>query len=61
MKMTLKDAANCLGPGFSCDDCKFNNQDEFNCRGAALEMGVTALNFLLVEQKLSQEAEGKDR
>ena len=62
MKMTLEEAKQCLEPKLhACKNCKFNNQDEFDCRGTALEIGASALNYLMVGQKLSAEAEGKDR
>ena len=61
MKMTLEDAKVCLDRKHNCKDCKFNDQDEFDCRGAALEIGVSAINFLMVGQKLAKEAEEKNR
>lgn len=61
MKMTLKEARDCLDANFDCRNCKFNTQKEFDCRGTAYEIGVSALNYLMVGQKLSKEAEEKER
>lgn len=61
MKMTLEEAKVCLDRKHNCKNCKFNDQDEFDCRGAALEIGVSAINFLMVGQKLAKEAEEKER
>ena len=62
MKMTLEEAKNCLDPKFhACKNCKFNDQGEFDCRGTALEIGASALNFLLLGNKLAMEEEEKER
>ena len=62
MKMTITEAKNCLDPRFHCcKDCKFNKQEEFDCRGTALEIGASALNYLLIGQRLMEEAERKER
>ena len=62
MKMTLEEAKYCLDPGLhKCDICKFNSQEEFDCRGTALEIGASALNYLLIGQRLGVEAEKKER
>ena len=59
MKMTYEEAKRCItGP---CKDCKYDNQDEFDCRGTALEMAETAINYLLVGEKLKSQMEGKNR
>lgn len=62
MKMTLEEAKACLDPRLhACKDCKFNKQGEFDCRGTALEIGVSALNYLLIGEKLVKESEEKER
>lgn len=62
MKMTLEEAKRCLDPGLhACKDCKFNDQGEFDCRGTALSMGASALNYLMLGNKLSAEEEEKER
>lgn len=61
MKMSLKDVHNCLEPGLhACKTCKFNNQEEFDCRGTALKVGATAVQYMMVGQKLLEEEERKN-
>lgn len=62
MKMTLDEAKKCLEPQLHCcKDCKFNDQGDFDCRGTALSMGASALNYLLLGNKLASEEEEKER
>ena len=62
MKMTLEEAKKCLDPGLhACKNCKFNAQDEFDCRGTALSMGASALNYLMLGCKLAEEEAKKER
>ena len=61
MKMTLKDVQYCLTPNLNaCNGCKFNKQDEIDCRGTALTIGAMAVQHMMVGQKLLEEAEKKD-
>lgn len=61
MRMTLKDVYNCLNPDLHvCKDCKFNDQDEIDCRGTALKVGAMAVQYMMVGQKLLEEEEKKD-
>ncbi len=51
MFMTLKDASYCLSEKPNgCANCKFNRQDEIDCRREALRMGEYALNTLIKYQ-----------
>lgn len=62
MKMTLEEAKYCLSKKSNgCKDCKYEKQGEFDCRGAALDIGESAINYLLVGLHLSKEAEEKLR
>ena len=48
MEMTLDDAAYCLSDKPNgCMGCKFNKQDEIDCRREALKMGEDAINTLI--------------
>ena len=61
MKMTLKDVYNCIEPKLhACKDCKFNSQDEFDCRGNALSVAAVAVQYMEVGQKLIKEAANKN-
>ena len=53
---TLEDARKCLS-NWECSKCRFNSSD-ISCRELALEMGATAVNYMLVGKKLVEEAEG---
>lgn len=60
MKMTLEEAKYCISnPG--CANCRFNKQEEFDCRAAAYEIAESCINYVLVGKKLSKELEAKDR
>ena len=60
MKMSLKDVYNCIEPGLHvCKNCKFNSQEEFDCRGRALSIAATAVQYMQVGQKLIEEARNK--
>ena len=61
MKMTLKEARDCFDNRHPCKDCKFNNQGEFECLREARNIAVSALNYLMVGEKLAREAEEKER
>ncbi len=61
MKMTLEEAKDCISPSHNCLECKFNKQEEFDCRAAAYEIAESAINYILVGKKLSRELENKDR
>lgn len=51
MIMTLKDAAYCLSAKPNgCRGCKFDKQDEIDCRREALKMGEDAINTLIKYQ-----------
>ena len=55
MQMTLEDAKYCLSEKPNgCTGCKFNKQDEIDCRGEALKIGVRGISFLIDMQKGSQ-------
>lgn len=48
MEMTLEDAAYCLSDKPNgCIGCKFNKQDEIDCRREALKMGEDAIKTLM--------------
>lgn len=60
MKMSLEDVYNCIEPGLhACKECKFNNQEEFDCRGRALSIAASAVQHMRVGQKLIEEARNK--
>ena len=61
MKMTLEEAQECISHNHSCLECKFNKQEEFDCRAAAYEIAESCINYCLVGKKLSRELEDKDR
>ena len=62
MKMTLEEARSCLRGGYGhCKGCKFDQQSEFDCRGTAVIIGASAIDYLLVGHKMAQEAEEKER
>ena len=61
MKMTLEEARDCLTLTNVCHKCKFRDQPEFDCRGTALEMGASALNYLLIGTRFAKEEEEKER
>jgi hypothetical protein len=62
MKMTLEEAKYCIGKnGGGCRNCKFDKQEEFDCRAAAYEIAESCINYVLVGKKLSKELEAKDR
>lgn len=51
MVMTLKDAAYCLSEKSNgCMNCRFNKQEELDCRREALKMGEEAINTLIKYQ-----------
>lgn len=65
MKMTLEEAHDCLSRDhFSpkcCTDCEVNKRPhgKYECIEKALEIGATAINYMLVGRKLGEEAEKK--
>lgn len=61
MKMTLEEAKYCISNKGLCINCKFNKQEEFDCRAAAYEIAESCINYCLVGKKLSNELEAKDR
>jgi hypothetical protein len=61
MKMTLEEAKECISSKHSCFNCKFDKQEEFDCRAAAYEIAESCINYCLVGKKLSKELEEKDR
>lgn len=48
-KMSLKDVEYCVNPQKMCKDCKYNDQDEFDCRGEALSTAAK-----VVEEKIKE-------
>ena len=61
MKMTLEEAKDCISPNHNCQECKFNKQEEFDCRAEAYEIAESCINYILVGKKLTSELEAKDR
>ncbi len=63
MKMTLEQAKRCLDPNTKCGcaTCPFNDQTEFDCRGAAYEVACSAINYIMIGGKLAKEIENKER
>lgn len=65
MKMTLEEAHDCLSRDHfdpeCCTDCKARNRphEPYECMRKALEIGATAINYMLVGRKLGEEAEKK--
>ena len=58
MNMSLEDAKRCLSSE-GCHGCKYNDQPEIDCRGAALEIAEAAINYMMIGKKLSHEIEEK--
>ena len=59
MKMTLEDAKNCFTK--PCNGCKFNEQDEIDCRQEAFSIAESAINYILIGNKLAEEENNKER
>ena len=55
--MTLEEARDCLKRDI-CAGCKYHLTDE-SCQEKALEIAVSAIDYLMVGQKLSEECEKK--
>ena len=53
--MTLEDAKKCLKKK-DCNECKYNDSNE-SCLEKAVEIAITAIEYLQIGQKLSAEAE----
>lgn len=52
MIMTMADAAYCLSEKSNgCTGCRFNKQEELDCRGEALRMGEKAINTIIKYDK----------
>lgn len=63
MKMTLLEAKECLSRE-DCRGCKFFDMykgDNTWCSQSANDIGVMAINYLIVGNRLYDEAEGKER
>ena len=62
MKMTLEDAKYCLENGGFCSaSCKHFSERKTNCEDIVREIAISAINYMIVGQKLSSELEGKER
>ncbi len=58
--MTLKEAHDCLDrrPEKGCKGCPFDKTTK-DCFAEALQIGATAIHYMMVGDKLKKEAEGK--
>ena len=60
--MTLTEAHDCLSrrPEKGCKGCVFEETSK-DCFSEALQIGATAINYMMVGNKLTVEAEGKEK
>lgn len=58
--MTLKEAHDCLErkPAIGCKGCVYEHSDQ-DCSAMALEIGVSAIDYMMVGEKLRVNLEGK--